>query len=118
MLDSPPAALLIAEARKALDAGVAAGFPQKVVANALGIAQRELEMGPALAEAECRRLVAILGEAGDPKELNQQLALAIRNGTASLSDSAVIEHLILTTVAKLEIDQPAYPAYRAWRESI
>ena len=115
MFDRPTPALLIAEARAALDAGVAAGFPQKVVANALGIAQRELEQGPALAAQESLRLVSLLGEAGDIAQLNAMLAAAIRDGSLSPVAPTLIEHLILTTIAKLEIDQPAYPAFKAVR---
>lgn len=37
----PPAALILAEVRAAQDAGLAPGFAAKVVANALGIAERE-----------------------------------------------------------------------------
>ena len=55
MLDNPPAAVLIAEARKALEEGLAPGFPQKVAANAVGIAERELELGPEFAAAEMTR---------------------------------------------------------------
>jgi hypothetical protein len=116
MFDRPAPSLLIAEARSALDAGVAAGFPQKVVANALGIAQRQLEMGPALEEAELRRLASLIGRTGNLDELNAALADRVRRGTLDVEASALIEHLILTTIAKLEIDQPAYPAFKAWRE--
>lgn len=115
MLDSPSAALLIAEARTALDAGVAPGFPQKVVANALGIAQRELELGPAMAEGERARLRLLLGEDGEAAILNRRLAEAIRAGGISLDAPALLDHLIPTTVAKLEVDQPAYRAFRAWK---
>ena len=41
--DEPPPALILAEVRAALEAGLAPGFAQKVAANALGIAQREAE---------------------------------------------------------------------------
>ena len=116
MFDRPAPSLLIAEARRALDAGVAAGFPQKVVANALGIAQRQLETGPALAEAEHARLRDLLDREGDLQTLNAALASAIRDGSFALDAPELIEHLIMTTVAKLEIDQPAYPAFKAWRE--
>ena len=116
MFDRPSPSLLIAEARRALDAGVAPGFPQKVVANALGIAQRELEMGPSLAEAERERLLALLGAEGDLASLNARLSAAIREGAIATDDTALLDHLIKTTIAKLEIDQPAYPAFRAWRE--
>lgn len=113
MFDKPSPSLLIAEARKALDAGVAPGFPQKVVANALGIAQRELEMGPALAEAERKRLMSLLHTDGDLASLNARLAAAIREGEQDITNPALLDHLIRTTIAKLEIDQPAYPAFRA-----
>lgn len=115
MFDKPSPSLLIAEARKALDAGVASGFPQKVVANALGIAQRELEIGPVLLEQERVRLAALLGEDSDIASLNARLAVAIRGGMIDTESPALLDHLIRTTVAKLEIDQPAYPAFRAWR---
>lgn len=116
MFDKPGPTLLIAEARRALEGGVASGFPQKVVANALGIAQRELEMGPALEEAEHLRLRGLLDQDGELASLNAGLAAAIRENAIALDAPQLIEHLILTTAAKLEIDQPAYPAFRAWRE--
>lgn len=43
--DDPPAALILAAVRAALETGLAPGFAQKVAANALGIAQRELAAG-------------------------------------------------------------------------
>ncbi|GGD89855.1 hypothetical protein GCM10011515_06850 [Tsuneonella deserti] len=117
MFDRPSPSLLIAEARRALEGGVAPGFPQKVVANALGIAQRQLEMGPALEEEERTRLVDLLGPEEDLASLNGRLAVAIRSASIDAEEPALINHLIRTTVAKLEIDQPAYPAFRAWRGS-
>jgi hypothetical protein len=110
--DEPPAALLVAEARLALDAGLPAGFPQRVAANALGIAQRELERGPALAAAERARLAALLGRDGALAELNAALAEALRTGAIDLAGDALIAHLIATTVAKMSIDQPGYPGFR------
>ncbi len=41
----PPAALIVAEVRAALERGLAPGFAQKVAANALGIAERDLAGG-------------------------------------------------------------------------
>jgi hypothetical protein len=117
MFDRPSPSLLIAEARTALDAGMARGFPQKVVANALGIAQRELEMGPSLADEERARLVGLLGSEGDLTTLNARLSEAIRQDAIAPDDPDLLAHLIKTTVAKLEIDQPAYPAFRAWRDT-
>ena len=96
MADNPPPAMLIAEVRAALESGLAPGFAQKVAANALGIAQRELENGPAVSAEEASRLCA-----------------AIRAGE---SDDALVGDLIRITLAKLAIDQPTYPSYRAWVE--
>jgi hypothetical protein len=115
MLDNPPAELLVAEARKALEDGLAPGFPQKVAANALGIAGRELELGPELSEEEMRRLTALVGEEGDLVARNRRLAQAIGSG-APLDEGLLLAHLIHTTVAKLTVDQPGYPAFRQWRE--
>jgi hypothetical protein len=111
--DSPPAALLVAEASQALDAGLTAGFPQKVAANALGIAQRELELAPALSQAELARLFSLLGRGGDLAELNAALCLAVRNGDIAFSNEGLISHLILSAIAKLAVDQPGYPGFKA-----
>ena len=41
------------------------------------------------------------------------LATALREGTLDLHDDAVRDHLIRTAIAKLEVDQPTYPGFRA-----
>ena len=115
MLDRPAALLLIAEARRALEHGAAPGFPQKVAANALGIAERELALGPEFERAVRERIGALLGEFGSAGEATEALCAAIRSGTLRLDDPMLIDHLIRTSVAKLAVDQPTYPAYRAWR---
>lgn len=96
MSDNPPAHMLVAEVRKALETGLAPGFPQKVAANALGIAQRELEHGPAMSLDEAERLCA-----------------AIRTGGVG---DALVARLIEASIAKMKIDQPNYPGFAAWRE--
>lgn len=113
MHDDPPAVLLVAEARRALEAGLAPGFPQKVAANALGIAQRELELGPALEEAERERLVALLGYERETAALNRALAEGLRDGRIDPANEAVLAHLVATAIAKLSVDQPGYPGFRA-----
>lgn len=95
MADNPPASLLVAEVRRALEEGLASGFPQKVAANALGIAQRELENGPALSGERAAALCATIREGG--------------------TDDALVGELIRITIAKLEIDQPTYPSFAAWK---
>ena len=117
MLGDPSAALLVAEVRRALEDGLASGFPQKVAANALGIAQRQLELGPTIAEAERARLATLVGKGHDLSEGNSKLCEEIRSGDRSLDDEALLDHLICTVLDTLSIDQPNYPAYKAWREN-
>ena len=114
MQDEPAPALLIGEVRKALEAGIAPGFAQKVAANALGIALRELTLAPASAAAENGRLARLVGDDGDLADRNHRLAELIRRGEGELPDG-VIAHLIATTVEKIAVDQPAYPAFVNWR---
>ena len=113
MQDNPSAALLIAEVRKGLIAGIDPGFAQKVAANALGIAERELCDAPATSTQEYVRLEKLVGPEGNLQQRNRRLAGAIRNG--SVSDDLLLEHLIRVTLAKIEVDQPSYPAFRAWQ---
>lgn len=117
MFDDPPAELLAAEVAKARAAGLTAGFAEKVAANALAIAARERESGPALEAEEREHLVALLGRGGELAELNAALAAGLRDGSLALSDDAMIAHLIRTTVGKLSVDQPSYPGFRALGES-
>ena len=98
MADNPPPGLIIAEVRKALEAGLAQGFPQKVAANALGIALREIENGPPSTEAQAAAL-----------------SQSIRSGAA---DDATLAELVRIVIAKLEIDQPGYPPFKAWKSGL
>ncbi|MFN3510882.1 MAG: DUF6285 domain-containing protein [Tsuneonella troitsensis] len=113
MLDDPPARLIEDEARKARGAGQTSAFAEKVAENALGIARRERELGPILAAEERARLGELLGGEGDLPSLNLALATALREGTLDLHDDAVTDHLIRTAIAKLQVDQPTYPGFRA-----
>ncbi|MGN3974503.1 phosphotransferase [Tsuneonella sp. SYSU-LHT278] len=98
MAADPPAPLILAEVRAALERGVAPGFAQRVAANALGIAEREIARGPLAPHDEMRAL-----------------ADHVREGPA---DDAPIERLIELAIARIEIDQPGYPPYRAWKDAI
>ena len=117
MHDSPAPELLIAQVRQALEDGLAPGFPQKVAANALGIGLRELTLGTASSVAECERLNRLLGcDSADLGDLNRLLAEGIRDGS-SVGGPDLVAHLIRTTIDKLEVDQPGYPAFRAWKDA-
>lgn len=114
MQDEPSAELLIGEVRTALAEGIVPGFNQKVAANALGIAQRDLALAPGSSAVENARLELLVGTGGDLAARNRRCAEQIRHGNEGDSD-ALIEHLILTTLAKIEVDQPIYPPYFAWK---
>jgi|HubBroStandDraft_1064217.scaffolds.fasta_scaffold00090_48 hypothetical protein len=88
-------------------------FQARVAINALEMVRRQLELAPAAAAGECRRLAAILGRAGDLADLDAEFAGKIASGELDLSTPGVADHLWATTLAKLAVDQPGYAAYRA-----
>ena len=122
MQDSPsPRQLLQAVARYLRDdagpalarAGDAAlAYQAKVAANMLDIAGRQIDHAPAEQAAELARLQALLGEPGNLAELNQRLAQGIADGALRPGQPGLAEHLWLTTLAKLAVDQPGYDSYR------
>ncbi len=83
-------------------------FHARVAANALGIVSRQLEHGPLAAEEEHARLVALLGEDGSLEELNRTLCNRIREGALAIDAPDLQQHLELTTLDKVAIDQPNY----------
>jgi hypothetical protein len=119
MQDEPrPAEILAAVAAflrgpAAREAGPHITFQLRVCANAVEIAQRQLELAPAAEAAELARLRALLLVDGDLASLNLELALRIRDGSMDLAWPGLAEHLWKTTLAKLAVDQPNYSGYRA-----
>lgn len=113
MFDRPDARAILEEVQSALKAGIAPGFQQAVAANAVALALREEELAHAANQAERGRLVTMLGIEVDLPALNATLCAGIRAG--SLTGPVLVDHLIRTTVDKLAVDQPNYPAYRAWK---
>ena len=87
-------------------------FHARVAANALSIVARELEQGPASAEAERERHAALLGHEGALDELNRELCRRIRSGEFGLDTPGLAEHLSVTTREKVAIDQPGYSGLR------
>jgi len=83
-------------------------FNLMVALKSLDIVQRELEQGPEFAKAERARLADILGHDGTLEDLNAELTDRIRAGTLGLDDPKVKAHLVETTKAKVQIDQPKY----------
>ena len=91
-------------------------FHTRVAANVLNIVRRELEQGPKLDTEELARLKDLLGEDGTLEELNAELCTRIRKGDLDQRNPDLMEHLFLTTMGKLSVDQPIYSAYQRARE--
>ncbi|MEX6724273.1 DUF6285 domain-containing protein [Parapedomonas caeni] len=114
MQDDPEARLILVEVRDALYAGVPAGFQQRVAGNAVALALREDTLAAGFAAGEATRLRALLGRDAPLAALNQALAAGLRDGSVAADDPIVQHHLIRTTVEKMRVDQPQYPAFRQW----
>lgn len=117
MQDTPSADEIRAAAKAFRDATVPTGgqkraaFLARVAENALAIARREADIAPAEDAAELKRLKALLNIEGDLLTLNRELARRISTGALDLATPGLKEHLWLTTLAKLAVDQPTYSGY-------
>jgi len=106
--DRPTAAELVEAVREFLERDVMEAtegrvqFHTRVAINALGMVQRELEVGPAQAAAHRASLerLGVHDEAG--------LAAAIRGGELDDRRSEVIDVLRETVRAKLDVSNPRY----------
>jgi hypothetical protein len=87
-------------------------FHTRVAANVLNIVRRELEQGPGLDAEELDRLRDLLGEDGTLAELNAELCNRIHRGEMDHTNPELMEHLFLTTMGKVSVDQPIYSAYK------
>lgn len=83
-------------------------FQCRVTLNVLSQVRRELALAPAQAEAERERLVALLGHDGSRNDLSRELAKNIRGGGMALDDPALLEHLRLSLVEALRINNPKW----------
>ena len=83
-------------------------FLLRVAMNSLAIAERELQLTPALESEELSRLMALVGE-GELTELRWRLVHALRSGDFP-NNSCLYEHLRLSVAGRLSIDQPTYSA--------
>lgn len=89
-----------------------AGFKLRVAINALDLVTRQLTLAGESDTAELHRLTMLLGVNGTLDGLNRDLAEGIRSGNLDLDSPGLKEHLWQTTLAKLEVDQPNYAAYK------
>ncbi len=87
-------------------------FQSRVAGNALGIARRQAEWGPGFREAAKARLAAIGYD-------HRQLCSGLSKGDIAISDPAVWDHLRLSALERLSIDQPKYAGLKValdkWR---
>jgi hypothetical protein len=110
MTAGPGVSEIVAAVKLWLEGGAdnAQGFHGKVAANALAIAQRELDHWPAAEARAVARLEAITGRAGSFDDLEALLCAMLRDGEVAVADSRVREHLRATAADRLAIDQPSY----------
>jgi hypothetical protein len=88
-------------------------YQVRVAANALDLVGRQMTMQDGFDAAEHARLVKLLGRDGDLMALNHALCEAIESQALTLESPGLAEHLWVTTMAKLAVDQPRYARYQA-----
>lgn len=95
-------------------------FHARVAANALDIAHRELQLGPAAAAREHVALVALLDAdpGSDLAQLNRLLCERIAAGTIDLATPGLATALWRITLDKLAIDQPGYDTHLRHRRAL
>ena len=115
MQDRPTAAELVTAVREFLERDVMTAtegrvqFHTRVAINALGMVERELIDGPALAREERARAIALLGhDADDPRALERELADSIRDGSLDDRRAEVVAHVRATVREKLLLANPSY----------
>ncbi len=113
--DRPAANDLVTAVREFLERDVMAAtegrvqFHTRVAINVLNIVARELELGGDFAEHERERAAAVLGHDGDVRDLERELATAIRSGALDDTlDQGVRAHVRETVREKLLIVNPGY----------
>ncbi|MCE7903755.1 MAG: hypothetical protein DYH20_14240 [Gammaproteobacteria bacterium PRO9] len=105
-------ALEVLEREPDQEAGGAAAYEARIALSLLRLIRRELALGDAFLEEEHRRLAALLGTPGDLAALNDALCGQLRRGERDIADPRLLQHLRITTLAKLAIDNPRYSACR------
>lgn len=100
-----------------------AAFHARVAGNVLDILAREMELAPGFQKSELARLESLLVTKGDLAALNRALCDKIASGEMDLATPGLQQHLIMTTMGKLAIDQPRYQGYKTaqanhWPEEV
>jgi hypothetical protein len=121
MLGEPNAKHLIEAAAGFLEKTAApqltghAAFHARVAINVLHIVARELELGPAAAAAETRRLKALLGRDGDLDGLRRELCARLSTGAMTAQTAGLLDHLLATAADRVAIEQPGYASLKRAR---
>ncbi|HYU39382.1 MAG TPA: DUF6285 domain-containing protein [Acidimicrobiia bacterium] len=114
MQDRPTAVELLEAIREFLQQDVMPAvegrvrFHTRVAVNALGMLERELQLGPELDEAERERLATLLGRDGDLPSLTAELARRIRDGSLDDRRDDVFAAVRESVRAKLLVANPDY----------
>jgi len=112
--DRPTAVELVTAVREFLERDVMAAtdgrvqFHTRVAINALGMIERELELGPGFDAAEQARARALLGHDGDRAFFERELAARIREGSLDDRLDEVRAHVRATVREKLLVANPGY----------
>lgn len=112
--DRPTAAELTEAVREFLERDVMPAvegriaFHTRVAVNALGMVQRELEIGVELDAAERERLRLLLGHDGTVAGLTAELARSIRDGSLDDRRADVVAAVREMVRAKLLVANPAH----------
>lgn len=85
-----------------------AAFHARVASNALGTLMRDLRARPENDANEQKRLSTLLGKSGDLGEQNTELCEKIQAGEMNLNTPGLLEHLKLTAIEQVKVDQPRY----------
>lgn len=92
-------------------------YEARIAANLLDILERELTLGERFAAGERSGLAALLGRDGPLDELNFELSERIRRREIGIGNAPLLAHLRRSAIAKLEIENPRYSAYRRARRA-
>ncbi|WP_441232065.1 DUF6285 domain-containing protein [Tardiphaga sp. 215_C5_N2_1] len=88
-------------------------FRARVAVNAIELVRRQIELPQPLEQEEVRRLAELLRHETSLDEGNRELAQRIADGSIGPDTQGLLDHLRLTTLAKLAVDQPRYSGYLA-----
>jgi hypothetical protein len=114
MQDRPTAVELVEAIREFLEQDVMPAvdgrvrFHTRVAANALGMLERELALGPGLDAAERARMSALLGHDADVATLTTELAARIRDGSLDDRRDEVVAAVRESVREKLLVANPDY----------